>query len=275
MCVPHTGFPFGLRPLGAGARALTLPTADEHFQLILRREAVDTGPYSPVFDAIRAIEPAINTWSNGYVDSVHPSGSFAKGTANKSGTDVDLFISIRAGVPNTLEQIHETLFNQLQARGLRPKRQNVSIGVAVNGLSVDLVPGRQLGLLSTDHNLFHKKTGNWRKTNVLRHISLVRASGRADEIRLLKLWRNQQGIEFPSFYLELAVIRALSGSPNYLLSSNVLRAMRYLTTVFAGHRFLDPANSNNTISDDLTNAEKARIQVAARSSLAMWPYIVR
>ncbi len=275
MCVPHTGSLFGLAPLGAGARALAQTTADERFRAILRRESVDTGPFSPVFDAIRAIQPAIDTWSNGFVDTVHPSGSFAKGTANKSGTDLDLFISIRANVPNTLKEIHETLFNQLQARALRPKRQNVSVGVTVGGISVDLVPGRQLSVLSTDHNLFHKKTGHWRKTNVLSHINLVRAAGRFDEIRLLKLWRDQQGLEFPSFYLELAVIRALSGSSDYLLSSNVQRILRYLATVFTGHRFLDPANTGNTISDDLTSEEKARIQRAARSSLAMWPYVVR
>lgn len=177
MCVPHTGLLFGLRPLGAGATAVTRSTADEHFRGVLIREAVDTGRFSPVFGAIGAIQPAIDTWSNGYVDAVYPSGSFAKGTANRSGTDLDLFISIRGDVPNTLEQIHSTLCNQLQARGLQPKRQNVSVGVTVNGLSLDLVPGRQLGVLGTDHNLFHKKSGYCRKTNVLHHINVVRASG--------------------------------------------------------------------------------------------------
>lgn len=272
--MPHVGSVFG-SPLGAGALALTRPTGDAYFQAILKREAVDIGPFSPVFSAARTIQPYIDAWSNGFVDSVFPSGSFAKGTANKSGTDLDLFLSIRADVPDTLKSIHDTLFNQLHSRGLHPKRQNVSIGIVVDGTSIDLVPGRQLGMFTADHNLFHKKTGYWRKTNVLRHIDYVRRANRNDEIRILKLWRNQRGLEFPSFYLEMAVIRALSGSPNYLLSSSVVRALRYLATVFKSHRFEDPANTGNIISDDLTSAEKDLIRKAAQASLASWPYIVR
>lgn len=272
--MPHAGLPFGLG-LGAGAAALLQPSADEHFRAVLQREAVDTGPFSPVWEAWRILEPYLGVWSNGYVASVHPSGSFAKGTANHSGTDLDLFISVRGDVPNTLQEIHDTLFNQLQSRGLRPTRQNVSIGVVVNGLCVDLVPGRQVGWLATDHNLFHKKTGTWRKTNVIRHIAFVQAANCTDEIRLLKLWRKQQGLDFPSFYLELAVIRALEGTTDYLLSSRFLRALRYLATVFSNHRFLDPANTANVISDDLTQQEKAQIQRAAKNSLASWPYVIR
>jgi hypothetical protein len=272
--MPNTGLLFG-SPLGAGGLALLQPYIDERFRAILQREAVNVGPFSAVWEAKRTLEAYINVWSNGFVDAVHPSGSFAKGTANRSGTDLDLFISVRADVPNTLKEIHDTLFNQLQSRGLRPNRQNVSIGVIVDSLCVDLVPGRQVGWLPTDHNLFHRKTETWRKTNVITHIAHVRAANRADEIRLLKLWRNQQGLDFPSFYLELAVIRALDGTTDYLLSSKVLRVLRYFATVFSSQRFLDPANMANVISDDLTQQEKGQIQRAARNSLASWPYVIR
>jgi hypothetical protein len=273
MCTPFSGSPFG-SPLGAGAAAALLgSSADQRFRAILQREAVYNGPFSNALNVIDVLRPAIDAWSNGFVLEMHPSGSFAKGTANKSGTDLDLFISIRGNVPNTLKEIHDTLFNQFQSRGFSPKRQNVSIGLNLGDLSVDLVPARQLD--GNDHSLFHKKSGNWRKTNVVKHINYVRSFKRADEIRLLKLWRDQQGLEFPSFYLELAVIRSLQGSANYLLSSNVLRTIRYLATVFSSQRFLDPANTANVVSDDLTQFEKAQIQRAARQSIANWPYIVR
>ena len=36
--------------------------------------------------------------------------SFAKGTANKSGTDIDLFISLRHDARETLGEIHASLF---------------------------------------------------------------------------------------------------------------------------------------------------------------------
>ena len=53
-------------------------------------------------------------------------------------------------------------------------------------------------------------------------------SGRTEEIRVLKLWRRQKGIEFPSFYLELTVINALSGRRSGELAANVWTAFAYL-----------------------------------------------
>ena len=76
-------------------------TADEYLQTILQREAVDTGIYSPVRGVQSQLQPAIQEWAGGYLLSVTPSGSFAKGTANHSGTDIDLFISLAQHTPNT------------------------------------------------------------------------------------------------------------------------------------------------------------------------------
>lgn len=272
--MPQTGFPFGLLRT-AGAAALLQPSPDDRLRHILWRESVDVGPLSPVWSALRKLEPCLSVWANGFVDAVTPSGSFAKGTAVKSGTDFDLFISIRPSVPNTLKEIHDTLFNQLHSRGLQPKRQNVSIGVSIGGLSIDLVPGRQIRWLASDHNLFNKKTGTWRKTNVAEHVQYVTAANRSDEIRLIKVWRNQLSLEFPSFYLELAVIRALEGCVDQSLSARATRVLRYLATAFPHHRFVDPANTANVISDDMTQTEKSLVQQAAQSSLLTWPYSIR
>lgn len=63
-------------------------TADEYLQRILGRQAVDTGSYSPVRIVQSLIEPAIREWADNFLLSVDPSGSFAKGTANHSGTDI-------------------------------------------------------------------------------------------------------------------------------------------------------------------------------------------
>ena len=41
--------------------------------------------------------------------SISPSGSFAKGTANRSGTDIDLFISLSESTPETLKEIYDSL----------------------------------------------------------------------------------------------------------------------------------------------------------------------
>jgi hypothetical protein len=150
-----------------------------------------------------------------------PSGSFAKGTANHSGTDIDLFISLAQHTPNPLKQIYDTLFKKMGEKGYGPKRQNVSINVRVNGCSVDLVPAKRQDTYSSDHSLYRRKADTWTKTNVATHINHVIGGGRFNETRIVKLWRNQKSLDFPSFYLELIVINALAGQYFGTLSGNV------------------------------------------------------
>ena len=192
-----------------------------------------------------------------------------------SGTDIDLFISLSEQTPETLAQIYGSLWSNMKAAGYEPRRQNVSIGVTVGGYRVDLVPAKRQNLLSTDHSLFRRKANTWTKTNIDTHVQTVSGSGRTAEIRIIKLWRNQKGLEFPSFCLELTVIRALAGKFG-TLSENVWSVFEYLRDKFVAARVVDPANSNNVISDDLTLAEKNAVKVAAQRALnaSDWNQIV-
>jgi len=247
-------------------------SASAYLQTILTREAVDTGPYSPVRGAQGILQPIIREWAGGQLSDVSPSGSFAKGTANKSGTDIDLFISLAQDTSDTLKEIYNKLFNRMTERGYNPKRQNVSINVRVNGYDVDLVPAKRQDGYSQDHSLYRRKADAWTKTNVATHIRTVAQSGRIPEARILKLWRNQKGLDFPSFYLELTVINALSGSRGSL-SENVWKVFQYLRDSFPSARVVDPANTNNVISDDLTAAEKGKVKAAAERALAAESWI--
>lgn len=257
-------------------------TADAYLQNILNRERVDTGPLSPVRGVREVVLPHIQEWAGQWLVGMTPSGSFAKGTANQSGTDIDLFISLSAETPSTLKQIYDTLCTKMTEAGGTPRRQNVSINVSVlvNGVkySVDLVPAKQQDGRSQDHSLYRSKADTWTKTNVANHIRFVSGSGRIDEIRILKLWRNQAGLEFPSFYLEATTIAALAGArASTGVSTKVWTVFEYLRDKFENARVVDPANTNNILSDDLTVAEKKAVRVAATRALAAtdWNQIVR
>lgn len=193
--------------------------------------------------------------------------SFAKGTANRSGTDIDLFISLASQTTNTLKEIYESLYDRMKAKGYTPKRQNVSINVRVNGYDVDLVPAKRQDNYSDDHSLYRRKADTWTKTNVTKHITYVIRGGRLRETRIMKLWRNQKGLDFPSFYLEMTVIDALVGQPAGALGDNVLQVFKYLRDKFPNARVVDPANTNNVISDDLSAAERAKVKTAALDAL--------
>jgi Nucleotidyltransferase domain len=250
-------------------------SADAYLLAILNREAVDTGPYSPVRGVQTTLQPIIQEWAGAQLSNVSPSGSFAKGTANRSGTDIDLFISLSQNTSETLKEIYDKLFGRMTEKGYSPKRQNVSINVKVNGYDVDLVPARRQDGYGQDHSLFRRKADTWTKTNVATHIRHVSQSGRTQEARIVKLWRSQKGLDFPSFYLELSVAIALSGS-RASLSDNVWKVFQYLRDSFSSARLVDPANTNNVISDDLTTAERGKVKAAAERALAAanWGEIV-
>lgn len=251
-------------------------SADQYLMNILIREAVDTGPYSSVRNAYISLLPTIQSWAGNHLINVQPSGSFAKGTANKSGTDLDIFISIAQTNPFTLEQTYENLFDYLQQRNYHPKKQNVSINITFNGYSVDLVPAQIQDYKTLDHSLWRRRANTWTKTNIDKHINYVRQGGRINVTRILKLWRNQKNLDFPSFYIEMTVINALSGW-NGGLADGVRKVFQYLKDSFATTRLLDPANTNNIISDDLSSIEKNKIIEAAKLALNAknWNEIVK
>lgn len=164
----------------------------------------------------------------------------------------------------------------MKANGYVPTRQNVSINVRANGYSVDLVPGKRQGVAGNDHSLYRRRAGTWTKTNAITHISHVIRASRQDESRIIKLWRDQQKIDFPSFYLELTVIDALPRQYPETLEGNVWRVFQYLRDRFAIARVVDPANTNNIVSTDLSATEKSKIKAAAVQALGAnnWNQIV-
>lgn len=252
-------------------------SGDDYLLGILARELVDTSLNSPVWTAKQTLMPVLSGWGGPFLQSVHPSGSFAKGTANRSGTDIDLFLSLSSNTRETLKEIYESLYTAVSNAGFAARRQDVSIGLRVNGVDVDLVPGKQQNVWSLDHSLYRRKTDSWTKTNIQTHIAHVRMHGCQLETRVVKLWRDQRGLDIPSIYLELAVIEALKGSLAMGLSGRVIAVLNYLAGGFATARFIDPANTSNIISDDLTSSEKTAIKSAAARTLkaSTWGEVVR
>lgn len=92
---------------------------DAYLTTILNREAVDTSIFSPLWNVQATIQPLLNEWANRYLLDVRPSGSFSKGTANASGTDIDLFISLSDRTPETLKEVYGKLLRVSRNRDTR------------------------------------------------------------------------------------------------------------------------------------------------------------
>lgn len=146
----------------------------------------------------------------------------------------------------------------------------MSIGLNYTGLKIDLVAGVKHHALGFDHSVWKRKAKTWTKTNIDGHINLVKNSGRVFDIKVVKIWRKLNGLDFPSFYLELSVIEALKGTG--LLGSspseNFVKVMNYLVNNFENKSIKDPYNQNNEVSDELTIIEKQKIKNLAKKTLA-------
>ena len=236
---------------------------DQYVAGILQKCAVNV---SAAKTAAESVAPAIWRWGGSQVSSLDYLGSFAKGTGNNISTDVDLFISLKSDTQENLKQIYESLFTCATNQGWSPVRQNVSIGISANGMKLDLVPGKIQAGYQNVHSLYKRKSDSWTQTNVKKHIDTVRNSGRTKEIRVIKIWRNLHSLSFPSFYLELAVIEGLKGRSKTNLAANVLHSLNYIGASLPTSRIVDPANTNNVISDDLTLAEKNAVARQAKAS---------
>jgi hypothetical protein len=108
-------------------------------------------------------------------------------------------------------------------------------------------------------NLHRTDKGTTLKTSLKKHIDTVRKSGRADAIRLMKLWRTRKNVPFKkSFLLEVMTIEGCKGKPITDLGGQVLAALTYIRDNIQSCSVGDPANSNNSLSDDWTATLAAR-----------------
>lgn len=239
--------------------------SDQYVRSVLARYETHLAPGSLAAQATAHVADLVRFWAHNYLIEISLSGSHAKGTAVRGANDIDLLVSLRHVPKMTLRDVYNDLDGFLSDSNLKPERRRVALKVRYGGVDIDVVPARK-STDSSDHWLYHSKRDSWIKTNVFRHTRLVANSKRTEEIRAIKVWRELHGLDFPSLYLELTVLNALRQRSFGRVSANVWAALGYLATAFATRQVLDPANTNNVISSDLTIAEKRAIVTAARQS---------
>jgi hypothetical protein len=251
-------------------------TADQYVESVLAKYEVPRGPGSAAERLGTVVAGPIRAWAGEQLSSLNYSGSYAKETGVRGASDVDIFVSLKSDTTNTLKEIYDSLYSLVQQQGWSPRQQNVSVGVTVNGIRADLVPGKVQAGYQNYHSLYLRKRNSWTQTNVSLHIDTVLKSGRLREIRAVKIWRMLNGLDVPSLYLELFVIDALSGRSRTYLAENVLHALRTIGSSLPSTRVVDPANTNNILSDDLTLQERTEIASLAVQSASQkyWEHVI-
>jgi hypothetical protein len=247
-------------------------TPDQYINSIVQKhklpEALDSDTTTYIVAPLKQI---ISNWAGVCLCETKLSGSRAKGTAIDIATDLDLFISLSSTTQNSLKEIYDSLYNRMIEEGITARKQNVSIGVTYQGKKVDLVPAKRQSQFGNDHSLYRRKADSWTKTNIDTHISRVRQSKRITEIIALKIWRENHGLEFPSILLECFAIDSLYGRSLNAPADNFLYLLRDIQDNIQIRRIVDPSNTNNILSEDLTQMEKKALSDIAQKSLAA-PY---
>lgn len=197
-------------------------------------------------------------------------GSFGKKTIIRQRYDLDIVMYWPSTVNYTIKGIYDAVGNVLKKHWTYVNEKTVSWELPFQGgFHIDVVPGRALDSQFFEANLHRTDTGTTLKTSLKTHIDTVRGSGRRDAIRLMKLWRERRDVPFKkSFLLELMTIEGCKGTRFDDLGSQVQASLCYIRDNIMTDSVSDPANSNNSLSDDLDRTQRAQIQAAAAAAAA-------
>ncbi len=244
------------------------------YQILQKYNARDLTNYSNLLSQLKI---TLRTWASSCYVNISDSGSRAKGTAISLASDVDYLVSLTSGCNENsggLKSIYGSLYTELNSKYSLVSKQNVSVRINLNGLKVDVTPARKQMGNTNDHWLYVSKLDTRKQTNIQKHINDISQSGRINEIKLLKIWRELNHLDFSSIYLEYLLVN------NILLNKSkdinnlgdnfwyVLVELAKDTSNPLFSRIVDPANSSNILSDLLTVAEKNKIIAKAKTTIA-------
>jgi hypothetical protein len=196
-------------------------------------------------------------------------GSFAKHTMIRDSFDLDIVVYWPSDCGFSLKGIFNAVGNELQKhwRSVVPKTVAWELPFQ-GGFHIDVVPGRALDSSFRYANLYRRNSDTSLQTSIKVHIDTVRNSNRQDAIRLMKLWRARRNVPLKkSLALELLTIEGCKGIRTDQLEQQILASLRYIRDNILTTRIIDPANSNNFISEEISAAEKYVIQSAADQAI--------
>ncbi len=234
------------------------------------------GDLSAYRDELNLLYEVLQEWADTCFQDIILSGSLAKKTAIYPSSDLDIVVSLSSRCNESnggLKGINTSFVNYLRLIYPDLRNQNVSVGLNFSGLKVDVTPARKVPNFTHKHFIYSTKKQSYVQTNVQQHVSDVSESGRTDEIKLIKIWREKNKLEFPSIYMEYLLINQIL---KYKSLSDLAGNMEHIFNELAkevsnpllNSRIVDPSNSSNVLSGLMTVAEKRKVVEAAQ--IASW-----
>ena len=241
-------------------------TADKYAASIIDKYHVVADTDSSSHQAADRVLPLVKQWGQQHLLGLTLSGAYAKNTAVSLSSGVDVLVSLKPVPDLEIKQVFWRFFEFLIEQGLKARTRTVSVQVEHEGIRVDLIPAYQ-DHANAGNVLFVKGAGQPVHTSIAQHTHLVANSGRQQEICALKIWRERHALDFPSFYLELTVLRALEGERFGQVADNVMTVLRFLSSRLERTVVCDPANTENIVSESVAEKSKLDIAKVARDAI--------
>jgi hypothetical protein len=251
-------------------------TANEYLASVLRQQSLSDFEITGLRGLRDQIQKQLSVFQGN--PRFYYAGSYGKHTMIRQRYDLDIVVYWPSGVSYTIKGIYDAVGQELRKHWTVVNSKTVSWELPFDGgFHIDVVPGRALDTTFKEANLYRTDTGTTLKTSLKTHIDCVSQSGRRDAIRVMKLWRERQRVPYKkSLLLEVMTISGCSGTRFDDLSAQVWAALHYVRDNIRTCNVLDPANSNNSLSDDLTGADREGIYKAAYAATQArdWSQIV-
>ncbi len=199
--------------------------------------------------------------------------SYSKNTMIKELYDLDIIAYFSEWEDRTLEEIFFAINDALKDR-FQVKQKTSAIYLAYDKedekiVHIDVVPWRFIEWSSGDAYIYQKESEKCRlKTNLDIHIDHIRTSKEHATIRIIKLLKVINGFEIKTFFLELFVIEALKDSLKTHIEEKIMEVFQYIVDNIETIQLIDPANTNNIISDQVTLSEKKRMKKIAQDLIS-------
>jgi Second Messenger Oligonucleotide or Dinucleotide Synthetase domain len=249
-------------------------TDNEYLKKVLDKQKLEEG--SDEIKNLRErrdeIESFLREKFSGYEIKFYYAGSYKKKTLIKELYDLDLTCYFPSDTDKTLEEIYnevakalrEKYFVKEKASALRIKSKDGN-----DDFHIDVVPGRFIDETNTDVFLYRNVEDEHRlKTNLKVHLEHIRDSELRKQIRLAKLWRIRNGLQIRTFPLELLVIKVLKDSEKKdQLDDRMKEFWVEIRDNIDNISIVDPANSNNDLSEIFDSTVKNKLSKAAKSTL--------
>jgi len=200
-------------------------------------------------------------------------GSREKGTMISERYDLDVVCYFPSSDNRTLKEIRDDVAHHLEDKYELTHKSSSETILDLKGsqapvdFHIDVVPGRFIeGTTDVFLNVAYGDKQRM-QTNLKTHINHIKDSGCVEIIRLVKLWVHRNNIKIKTFILELFVVKVLSEyREKGNLKKSFLKVLEEFKDKFTSIQLGDPANSNNIVSQLLSDSEKSSITNQADST---------